>query len=210
MSYRYFHAIAFLLLVSALLFSGCTSVRLADTHNTTLAVKSYNTWADAQNTYNRQVVAFLDQLNQHRTAYNSELTKEAPDIRVLRAGIAADHQILREWEAQSNELDAATERFSSGTAALDFSASPDSKEAVGVLTQDMKIYSLTMKNAEQHLVDYTSAIDSYLTPDDPDYWNDGRRVSAMNANSEAQKTIADGESARTAVFAAAKKLENSQ
>ena len=76
-----------------------------------------------------------------------------------------------------------------------------------VVAQDMKIYSITMNNAEQHLVDYTNAMNAYLTPDDPDYWNDAFRVAAMDANSKAVKTITDGDGALAALSSAAKKLE---
>ena len=51
MTYRYLPIVTLFLLVPVLFFSGCTSSRLADTHDTTLAVKSYDTWVDAQKTY---------------------------------------------------------------------------------------------------------------------------------------------------------------
>ena len=90
------------------------------------------------------------------------------------------------------------------------SASPGSQETIDVLTQDMKIYSVTMKNAEQHLVDYTNTMNTYLAPDDPDYWNDALRLSAMDANNKAVSTLADGDNALAAVTAAARKLEGYQ
>ncbi len=207
MTYRYLQIVALFLLVPALFFSGCTSVRLADTHDITLAVKSYDTWVDAQKTYDRQVRTSLDQIGQHITIYNNELAKSQPDIKVLRADTASDQQALRAWEAQSSALDAATDRFNAETSALNFSASPDARQAVDVVAQDMKIYSITMNNAEQHLVDYTNAMNAYLTPDDPDYWNDAFRVAAMDANSKAVKTITDGDDALAALSSAAKKLE---
>jgi len=207
MTYRYLPIVTLFLLVPALFFSGCTSSRLADTHDTTLAVKSYDTWVDAQKTYDRQVRTSLDQIGQHITVYNSELAKSQPDIKVLRADTASDQQALRDWEAQSSALDAATDRFNAETSVLNFSASPDARQAVDVVAQDMKIYSITMNDAEQHLVDYTNAMNAYLTPDDPDYWNDAFRVAAMDANSKAVKTIADGDEALAALSSAAKKLE---
>ena len=205
--YRYLQIGALFLLVLALFLSGCTSVGLADTHDITLAVKSYNTWVEAQKTYDRQVRTSLDQIGQHITVYNKELAKSQPDITVLRADIASDQQTLRDWEAQSSALDAATDRFTAETSALNFSASPDAGQEVDVVTQDMKIYSITMDNAEQHLVDYTNAMNVYLTPDDPDYWNDAFRATAVDANSKAAKTIADGDDALAALSSAAEKLE---
>jgi septal ring factor EnvC (AmiA/AmiB activator) len=210
MMYRYLHIVALFLVVAALSLSGCTAVRLADTHNTTAALKSYNTWVDAQKTYDRQVRTSLDAISQSINDYNRELAKGNPDIRVLRANIASDRQILQEWETQSSKLDAATAQFASETSTLNLSASPESKQTVDLLSQDMKIYSITMKNAEQHLVDYTNSMNTYLTPEDPDYWNDDLRVAAMAANSEAIKTIADGDQALAAVSSAGKKLEGSQ
>jgi hypothetical protein len=185
-------------------------VRLGDTHNTTVAVKSYNTWTDAQKTYDRQVRISLDHIGQHITLYNREMAKSKPDVQVLRADIASDQQLLREWEAQGSQLDAATDRFTAETSALNFSASPDTRQAVDVLTQDMKIYSITMKNAEQHLVDYTNSLNAYLAPDDPDYWNDNLRTAALSANGEAIKSIADGDQALAAISSAGKKLEGYQ
>jgi hypothetical protein len=210
MTYKFLHIALLFLLVPALFFSGCTSVRLGDTHNATIAVKNYNTWADAQKTYDRQVRISLDHIGQHITLNNQELAKSQPDVQVLRTNIASDQQLLRDWEAQGSQLDAATDRFTAETSALNFSASPDTRQAVDVLTQDMKIYSITMKNAEQHLVDYTSSMNAYLAPDDPDYWNDNLRIAAMSANGEAIKSVAEGDQALAAISSAGKKLEGYQ
>jgi hypothetical protein len=210
MAYRYLHIVALFLVVTTLFFSGCTSVRLADTHNTTVAVQSYNAWADSQKTYAGNIRSSIDTIGQHIAGYNHELAQGQPDVKVLRAGIASDKQLLRDWETQETSLDAATAKFDSETSALNFSATPDAKQAVGVLSQDMKIYSVSMKNAEQHLVDYTNSMNAYLAPDDPDYWNDDLRVAAMAANEEAVKSIADGDQALTAVTSAGKKLEGYQ
>jgi septal ring factor EnvC (AmiA/AmiB activator) len=210
MKYRYLHIAVLFLLVATLFSPGCTAVRLADTHNTTLAVRSYNNWVESQKTYDQQVRASLDRIGQNINDYNRELARSQPDNKNLRANIASDRQILQDWETQSIALDAATGQFASDTSALNLSASPESKQAVEVLTQDMKIYSITMKNAQQHLVDYTTAMNSYLAPDDPDYWNDAFRIAAIDANSKAIKTIADGDDALAALSSAGKKLENLQ
>jgi hypothetical protein len=207
MTYRYLHIAMLLLLVPALFFPGCTSVRLGDTHNATIAVKSYNSWVDAQKTYDQQVRTSLDHIGQHITLYNQELAKSQPDVLVLRADIASDQQLLRDWETQSSQLDAASDRFTTETSALNFSASPDTRQAVDILSQDMKIYSITMKNAEQHLVEYTTTMNAYLAPDDPDYWNNNLRTAAMTANGEAIKSVADGDQALAAISSAGKKLE---
>jgi len=209
MSYRYTAIPVLFLLFSVVALGGCTSVRLSDTHNTTVAVQSYTSWTETQKSYGQQAQAAITQIGGHITEYNSEITKGSPDIGTLRGDVASDHQLLRQWADQEAGLDAATETFASATSSLDYH-SADSKEAVGTMAQEMRIYAVDMKNTQQHLVEYANFMDAYLTPDDPDYWNDAQRISAMNANADAVKSIADGDSALGAISSAAKKLENSQ
>jgi len=210
MMYRYYQFLFFLLVFAALAFSGCTSVRLADTHNITMTVNDYNAWVDQQKVFDQQVHKSINQIGGHISIYNTEIAKQHPDVATLRANIAADQQSLQEWDASRTELDGATDRFASKSATLDFSGSPDTKQAVLNLSQEMRIYTLTMKNAQQHLVEYTNYMNSYLLTDDPDYWNDAFRISAMKANQDGVSTISDGDKTLADIAATAKKLENSQ
>lgn len=211
MSYRYLVIPVLSLVFFAVFFSGCTavSVRLADTHNTTLAVQSYNSWTEMQKTYGQQATTAISQIGAHLTTYNSEIAQGSPDINMLRANVASDRQLLQQWAGQEDGLDSATEKFAADTSALDYH-STDPKQAVDLMAQDMRIYAVDMKNSQQHLVEYTNFMDAYLSPDDPDYWNDAQRVAAMNANTDAVKSLADADSALGAISSAAKNLENAQ
>ena len=74
----------------------------------------------------------------------------------------------------------------------------------------MRIYAVDMKNSQQHLVEYTNFMDAYRLPTIRMYWNDAQRVAAMNANTDAVKSLADADSALGAISSAAKNLENAQ
>ena len=54
-------------------------------------------------------------------------------------------------------------------------------QEIALLIQYMRIYTVSIGNAQQHLIDYTNNAGLYVGPDDPDYWNDAYLQSAMNA-----------------------------
>ena len=211
MSYRYLAVPVLFLVFFSVLLAGCASVpvRLSDTHNITVAVKSYTTWTATQKAYSQQAKAAISQIGAHITEYNSEIAKGSPDISTLRENVVSDRQLLDQWAGQEAGLDTATETFDSATSSLDYH-SADAKQAVGLLDQDMKVYAVDMKNTQQHLVEYTNFMTAYLTPDDPDYWNDAQRVSALKANADAVASIANGDSDLSAITSAAQKLGSSQ
>jgi len=211
MSYRYLAATVLFLVFFSVLLAGCSSVpvRLSDTHNTTVAVQSYNAWTVTQKAYSQQAKAAISQIGEHIAGYNSGIAKGSPDISTLRENVVSDRQLLDQWAGQEAGLDTATETFDSATSSLDYH-SADAKQAVGLLDQDMKVYAVDMKNTQQHLVEYTNFMTAYLTPDDPDYWNDAQRVSALKANADAVASIANGDSDLSAITSAAQKLGSSQ
>ena len=211
MSYRYLAFPVLFLVILSVLLAGCASVpvRLSDTHNITVAVQSYNTWTVTQKAYNQQAKVAIGQIGEHIAEYNSEIAKGSPDISTMRANVASDKQLLDQWAGQEAVLDTATEAFDSDTSALDYHSS-DAKQAAGLLVQDMKIYAVDMKNTQQHLVEYTNFMTAFLAPDDPDYWNDAYRISAMKAGSDAGTSAADGDSALSAIMLAGQKLGSLQ
>jgi len=209
MSYRYLAVTLLALVVFSTFLAGCTSIRLSDTHNTTVALQNYNTWGNTQKTYAAQAKAAIAQIGGHISEYNSNIATGSPDPATLRANVAADSQVLQQWSNSEASLDSATDAFDSATSPLDYH-SDATKQAVGLLAQDMRIYAVDMKNTQQHLVEYTNYMNAYLAPDDPNYWNDANRVSAMNANADAIKSMADADQDLAAVVSAAKKLESSQ
>jgi len=209
MSYRYLAFPVLFLVFLGVLLSGCTSVRLTDTHNTTVAIQDYNSWADTQKAYGVQAKAAVSQIGSHIAEYNSEIAKGSPDITTIRANVGSDRQLLQQWAGQEAGMDAATEKFTSETSVLNYNSN-DAKQTVELLAQNMKIYAIDMKNTQQHLIEYANYMDAYLAPDDPDYWNDAQRVAAMNANTDAVASIAESDSALGAISSAAKKLETGQ
>lgn len=190
-----FSLIVLLLLLPGclLLAAGCTAPRLGDTHNTTLLIKEYNTWAAGQETYNDQVRTILDQMGDHLETYNQEIAQSSPDIAVLQENIAADRQLLNQWGTANAGLDSATDAFAASTASLDFSADPATGNLRDLVLQEMKIYSIDMENAQQHFVDYNQDLGKYISADDPDYWNDALRTAAMGAKSEGLASAAEGD-----------------
>jgi hypothetical protein len=183
-----------LLLPGCLLFAtGCTAPRLGDTHNTTLLIGEYNTWAAQQKTYSEQVRTALSQMGGHLEDYNREAVKNSPDTGLLQEDIAADRQLLDQWNAAASGLDSATDAFDRNTDTLDFAGDPATRHLRDLALQEMKIYSIDMANARQHLVDYNRDLGKYFDGNDPDYWNDGLRTAAMNAKAEALASAADGD-----------------
>ncbi|MDP3563840.1 MAG: hypothetical protein Q8R70_05065, partial [Methanoregula sp.] len=96
-------------LVFLFLFSctaGCASLRTADTHNTTTAIQSYNTWTVQQQGADRNVRGTITLISDHVTTYNTEIAKDQPDVSVLRENLATDQQALDRWGASLNSLSA--------------------------------------------------------------------------------------------------------
>ncbi len=204
--------IVFLLLVPGclLLVAGCTAPRLGDTHNTTILIGDYNAWAAQQKTYNDQVRTALSGMEDHLGAYNRELAKGSPDTGLLKENIAADRQLLDQWSSANTGLDSATSAFAANATALDLSGDPAAAHLRDLALQEMKIYSVDMANAQQHLVDYNRDLGKYLADDDPDYWNDALRTAAMNAKSEALASASDGDAALSNLTRAMHTLQDRQ
>jgi hypothetical protein len=204
-------SIGLLVLLAGVMFtSGCTSVHLNDTHNTTVVLTQYNEWAIQQKTYTTQVRSDLVQMESHLHTYNQELTRDNPDIGLLRGNVALDGQILNQWGTGITTLDTATDQFAAETGALDLGNASDSSRATDLLVQNMKIYTITMKNAQQHFVEYNYDMNQYLTPDNPDYWDDALRQKALDAKSQGLSAVASGDRALTNITATAGLLQQYQ
>jgi hypothetical protein len=203
--------ILILILIGLFFFiSGCTMPRTGDTHNITTALQSYNTWTAEQKQFDRQVHLTIAQIGDHLNAYNVGIAQDQPDITTLRGNVAADRQILDQWGTDLAILTAATDQFSTDTAALDYGNSPQTKQTIDQLTQYMKIYTIDMGNAQQHLIDYTTNADMYMSPDDPAYWNDVYLNQAMTAKSQAMQSIADADNAIAGINSNAQQLQELQ
>ena len=106
MSYRYLVIPVLSLVFFAVFFSGCTavSVGLPDTHNTTLAVQSYNSWTEMQKTYGQQATTAISQIGAHLTTYNSEIAQGSPDINMLRAMLRRTGNSSSSGQARKTDL----------------------------------------------------------------------------------------------------------
>ena len=69
---------------------GCISIRMADTHNTTIAIQSYNTWVTEQKQLDRLVRSDLQQISTDTTTYNTEIARAAPDLVLIRQNVAEE------------------------------------------------------------------------------------------------------------------------
>lgn len=205
--------IIFLLLLLAgcvLLVAGCTTPRIGDTHNTTVVIQSYNTWADQQVSYSKQVSSTLNQIGNTLNEYNHETANDPSDPGTLQGDVASDGQAINQWGSASTTLGSATNSFSSDTASLSFGNDTETSRLTGLLLQEMKIYSIDMKNAQQHFVDYNRDLSGYLSEKDPDYRDDSLRMAAMDAKSQALLSISDGDNALSNITATAKILQQEQ
>jgi ABC-type transporter Mla subunit MlaD len=183
---------------------------MGDTHNTTLVLQDYNTWADQQRTYDVQVHSALTQIGNNVDTYNHEIARDQPDIGLLQENVEADRQTLDAWGTSSTALGSATDTFTTDTASLDFGSDTESSYLSSLLAQDMKIYSIDMGNARQHFIDYNRDLGQYLTPDDPDYWDDSLRMAAMDAKARALSSVEDGNAALSNITATAQTLQQRQ
>ena len=93
---------------------------------------------------------------------------------------------------------------------MTYGNNPKAKQEIALLIQYMRIYTVSMGNAQQHLIDYTNNAGLYVGPDDPDYWNDAYLQSAMNARRLASSSLSDGDGALGNITAQAQLLQQSQ
>jgi hypothetical protein len=191
---------------------GCFSVRTADTHNTTVALRDYNTWVSGQQVFDRDARSTIVQIGDHVRTYNAEIAKDRPDYSLLRTNLATDRQLLDKWGSGLENLSSETDRFGQDTAGLTYDNASNTKvrETLGMMAQYMKIYAVEMGNARQHLIEYVNNAGTYITPDDPDYWNENYRQSAMQAKDLAPPALASGDIALGNLTAQAQKLEQLQ
>jgi len=188
--------------------SGCTSLPFTDTQNTTVALQDYNAWAIRQKNFDQQVRATTLRIGNHINDYNAAIVSDAPDLPGLRSSLAADRQLLDQWEDRISALNTAAARLESNSTRLTYS--PAARELVSNLSQNMKVYAIDMENARQHLIDYTNFAGTYLGPDDPAYWNDGYRTSATNAREQAAQSLADADTALSVINDLAGRLQRMQ
>jgi len=200
------------LLVFLTCLAGCVSVRTADTHNTTIAVRDYNTWASGQSVFDRNARGTIAQIGNHIITYNTEIAKDHPDYSLLRANLAADRQLLDQWGTGIDNLSAATDTFDQSTSKLVYENASKVKvrDDLALMIQYMKIYAVDMGNARQHLIEYEDNAETYIRPDDPDYWNDIYRQHAMQAKDQALPAIADADAALANLSVQARNLEQLQ
>jgi hypothetical protein len=201
-----------LFLISFICATGCASVRTADTHNTTVAVKEYNAWVVKQQGFDRDVRDIIAQMGIHIQTYNSEIAKDQPDYILLRSNLANDRQLLDRWGRDLDDLNAATEQFSKNTSGpqYDNTSVVRTHQILSLMTQYMNIYAANMGNARQHLIEYINNAESYTSTDTPDYWNDNYRQAAMNEKDQATSALADSDTALGNVTEQARQLENMQ
>jgi hypothetical protein len=192
--------------------AGCTSVRIGDTHNVSVAVQSYNSWVSDQKALDSDVLSTISQVGEHVTTYNSEIAKDHPDIALLRENLAQDRQLLNQWGTRLDALNTATGRFEQDTADLTYDNSSviQVHSTLGLMAQYMKIYSVNMGNSRQYLIDYVNNAEAYISPEEPDYWNDNYRQTALQVKERASASLADGDAALKNITEQAGQLEKLQ
>jgi uncharacterized protein YceK len=202
--------LVFLVILSCI--AGCTSVRTADTHNTTTAIQSYNSWTVQQQGTDRNVRGTIALISDHVTTYNTEIVKDQPDFSALRENLATDKQALDRWGASLDSLSAATDGFESNTSALiyDNATAKQTKQTLGLMTQYMRIHTIESGNARQHLIEYVKNAEAYIGPDDPEYWNEQYRLDAILAKEQAQGSLFNGDVALRNLTTQAQQLEQLQ
>ena len=199
-----------LILAGCILFAGCTAPRLSDTHNATLVVQAYNTWAGQQETYAGVVHSSLSQIGSTINDYNRDTVAGSLNPGLLKGDIASDQQTIALWGASTPGLASASDAFVTGTSTLSFGSDTETPWLTGLLGQEMKIYSIDMGNAQQHFVDYNRDLTAYLSQDNPDYRDDSLRAAAMDAKAKALSSLNDGDAALTNVTETAHQLEQIQ
>jgi len=206
----FFVLLVFLLTLACI--SGCISFRTGDTHNTTVAVQSYNAWVSSQKAFDRELRGSITTIGNHVNTYNTEITKDRPNHSLLLENLAQDRQVLDTWGSYLDELTAATDRFEQDTSKVSFGSTTTTttKETLALTTQYMKIYLVDMGNAREHLIEYVSNAEAYVLPDDPDYWNDKYRQNAMIAKEQALVSLEEGDAALENLMLQAERLEKLQ
>ena len=200
-----------IVLAGCMLFAaGCTTPRTGDTHNTTIVIQDYNQWADEQGTYAGQVRISLAPLGTTLDMYNREMAGGSSDTAALRGDVAADGQALGQWGTANAALGAATDTFSFATSPLSFGSDQQTPWLAGLLAQEMKIYGISMTNAQQHFVEYNRDMSQYLSVDDPDYRDDSLRLAAMDAKTQALASLSEGDQALSNITATAQLLQQRQ
>jgi hypothetical protein len=201
---------ALIVVVVLCIFSGVISIRTADTHNTTVAIQEYNTWAAEQKLLDREVSSDLQRIASDTTTYNREIAGNAPDLQLLRKNVADENQLVSAWENELARLNFATDAFGKNTSSLTYGNNPKTRQEVALMAQYMKIYTVSMGNAQQHLIDYTNNAGLYVGTDNPDYWNDAYLQSATDARQGAAASLSDGDAALENITAQAQLLQQSQ
>jgi hypothetical protein len=204
--------ILLVILLTLACFSGCASLKTGDTHNTTVAVQSYNAWVSTQKAFDHELRSSITTIGNHVDTYNAEITKDDPDKTLLLANLAQDRQVLDTWGSDLDKLTAATDRFEQDTTKLSYDkvAEGRTQENLVITTQYMKIYLVDMGNAHEHLIEYVNNAEAYLSPDDLDYWNDKYRQNAMISKEQALVSLEDGDGALANLTLQAKQLEKFQ
>jgi hypothetical protein len=202
--------LAMIILISFCVLSGCTSIRTADTHNTTIAVKEYNSWIIEQKQFDRQVRSDLQRISADTTTYNMQIASNTTDLSLIRQNVADEKQLLDAWGNELVKLNFAADSFEKNTSALTYGNNPKANQEIAFMVQYMRIYTVSMGNAQQHLIDYTNNAGLYVAPDDPDYWNDAYLQSAMNARQLATSSLSDGDGALVNMTAQGQLLQQSQ
>lgn len=200
------------LLVIACSLAGCTAPRSADTHNTTVAIQIFNTWALGQKELDTELRRMVAEIGGHVTDYNTEIAKDTPDYALVRANLAEDRQTLDRWRARLDTLSAATDRFEAETSGLTYAnaTAQETGEHLAVMTQFMKIYAVELENARQHLIEYVNNAEAYVAVDDPEYWDEQHRRDAQAAMTDAAAGMAKGDDALNDLLHEAKELEKLQ
>lgn len=203
--------IAFIVLMAGIvLVSGYAPVRLSDTHNTTTVINEYNTWADQQNIFNTRIQADLVAMNSNLVTFNREADSQDPDMAAIHASLSSDQQVLNDWGSDISTLDSFTSRFEDATGGLDLGNGTPSRESTDLLVQNMKIYTISLKNAQQHFVEYNYDMEQYIAAGDPDYWDESFREKAIYARDQGLSAINDGNSALFNITQTTKLLEQYQ
>lgn len=212
MRYRYQGIIILFLCVPLLILPGCISLRTADTHDTTTAIQSYNTWVSVQQVFDRDTRNATRQIGEHISTYNGEIAKNDPEYSLLQQNLASDRQLLDQWGTGLDNLSAATEKFEADTVTLAYDNASKVKvmNELAMIDQYMKIYETHMGNARQHLIEYVNDAKAYTGPEDPDYWNEKYRQAAMQAKDQAQESIAEADLALGNLTLHARNLEQLQ
>ena len=190
--------------------SGCMSVRTSDTHNTTMALQEYNGWAAEQKQFDREIQSDLQRISADTANYNTEIVRENPDLTLIRKNTGGEKQLVNAWASELARLNFATDTFEKNTSGLTYGNNQQTQQQLALMVQYMRIYAISIGNAQQHLIDYTNNEGMYFGSDDPDYWNDADLQSALNARQLAASSLSEGDAALRNLTSQAQILQQSQ